>query len=128
MSVKQMRDKRQVQLGIAGNEGVGGQESSTSNLVGVLQDLINRATLAEGSGFYRATDLFGPLVKIRSLQRGLGALIRLQLVQQNGVVFPVRNVLGKVSHPRRDISWVNERKKKSPELTSCATWQPSDGS
>lgn len=44
-----MRNKGQVKFRVTGDEGVGGQESSASDLVGVLKDLVGTTDLASRS-------------------------------------------------------------------------------
>jgi hypothetical protein len=101
--VEQVSDKGEVEFRVTRDKRVCGKEPSAAYLVRVLQDL------------------FGALVQIARLERGAGALVRLELVEKDGIVLAIRYIPGKVLHPillaRSRIS-----------LTSCATPQLLGGS
>lgn len=79
--VEQVGDERQVQFWVSSNERVSGQESSTTNLVGVLEDL------------------FSSLMEVGSLKWGFRALIGFKLVQEDSIVLSIRDIPCKVLDP-----------------------------
>lgn len=80
MCVEEIRDKGEVEFRVAGDEGGGGEEFAAVELVGVVEDL------------------FGALQEVAGLERGAGADFGLELVEEDGVVFAVFDVVREVRH------------------------------
>jgi hypothetical protein len=78
VGVEEVGDEGEVELWVAGDEGGGRQEFAAVEAVGVVEDL------------------FGALVKVGGLERPARACVRRQLVEEDGVVFPVFDVFGEV--------------------------------
>ena len=79
--IEQIRDKGQIQFWISRHQRTRCKETSTSYSVGALQDL------------------FGALVQILRLQGCARAFVRFELVQEDSVIFAIRDVARKVLHP-----------------------------
>lgn len=79
--VEQVGNECKVELGVAVDHTVRRQEAAAPNAVGVLQHLL------------------GTLVQVLRLEGPLGALVGLELVEQDGVVLAVRDVASEVLDP-----------------------------
>jgi hypothetical protein len=75
-SVEEVGDKGEVEATIAGDEGGGGEVFATPDGGGVLEDL------------------FGACAEVSSLERGAGAFVGLELIEEDGVVFTIRRRRG----------------------------------
>ena len=75
-------------------------------------------------------DLLGALEEVAGLERGTGADVRGELIEEDGVIFTVFYVGGKVRDTvggiKLDIS--PKTPCRNVKLTSCATWHSSNGS
>lgn len=78
MSVEEVGDEGEVEFRVAGDEGLGGEEFAAGELVGVLEDL------------------FGALEEVAVLERGAGAEVRGELVEEDGVIVAFFNVGGEI--------------------------------
>jgi hypothetical protein len=78
--VEEMSDEGKVEFGVSSNQGLGREELATSDLVGVLQNLLCT------------------FVKVVGVQRGTRADVGHKLIQKNGVILGIRNIFAKVAH------------------------------
>lgn len=80
VGVEQVGDKGKVELGVTSDEGFGGQEFATVELVGIVEDL------------------FGALHEVAGLKRRTRANVGLELVEEDCIVFAILDVAGKVGN------------------------------
>lgn len=74
VSVEEVGNKGKVELGVSGNKRCGGEELATFEFVGIVEDLL------------------GSLKEILGLKRTTRADVRLELVEEDGVVFAIFDV------------------------------------
>jgi hypothetical protein len=106
--VEEVGDKGEVEVGVAGDEGGGGEVFAT----------------ADGGGVWE--DLFGACADVSSLERGAGAFVGLELIEEDGVVFTVGDVAAKVVDSREAVRTSEGR--CGSEDTFSFSQQPSSGS
>ena len=106
--IEQVGNESQVELWVSSNQGLCGQILAAANLVRILQNFLCS------------------LVNVTRLQGRAGALIRFELIQEDGIILAIRNVFREIVYSAKAFSvyqylWARM-------LTFLASWLPSDGS
>lgn len=101
--VEEVGDKREVEAGVSGDEGGGGQVFATPNGGGVLEDL------------------FGTLTEVSRLERCTRAFVGFELIEEDGVVFTIGYVAAKVVYSATMFrhEWGFDAQVKLPSLPTC---------
>ena len=101
--VEEVGDKGEIEAGVSGDEGGGGEVFATADGGGVLEDL-----------FGACTEVFG-------LERGAGAFVGFELIEEDGVVFTVGDVAAKVVDSKVMVRTGEGRLGvRLPSLPSCS--------
>jgi hypothetical protein len=127
MRVEEVGDEGEIETGIAGDEGGYGQVFTTADCFRVLQNL-QRGENVEMNVTNSITDLLGALSEILGLERPARTLLGLQLVEKNGIVLSVLDILAEVVHSRGVMSQKSISTLANTARTFCAILPPSNDS